>query len=37
VTQVIDALMKYQENLKKMIGYETEVELEEIYPFPLKK
>jgi hypothetical protein len=37
VTQVINALMKYQENLKKLIGYETEVELEDIYPFDSKK
>jgi hypothetical protein len=31
---VVDALMKYQENLKKLIGFETEVELEDIIPFP---
>ena len=36
-TQVINALMKYQKNLKKLIGYETKVELEDIYPFPSKK
>jgi hypothetical protein len=36
-TQVINALMKYQENLKKLIGYETKVKLEDIYPFPSKK
>lgn len=29
----IDALMKYQKNLKKLIGYETEIELDKIYPF----
>ena len=32
-TLVINALMKYQKNLKKLIGYETEAKLENIYPF----
>jgi hypothetical protein len=32
-TVVINALMKYQKNLKKLIGFETEKELEDIYPF----
>ncbi|MBN2260658.1 MAG: hypothetical protein JW702_08935 [Clostridiales bacterium] len=32
-TTVINALMLYQKNLKKLIGFETGVELEEIYPF----
>lgn len=36
-TQVSNALMKYQKNLKKLIGYETKVEMEDIYPFPSKK
>ncbi len=37
-TQVIDALEKYENNLKKLIGYETKVKLERIYPFTsLKK
>ena len=36
-TQAINALMKYQKNLKKLIGYETKVELEDIYPFTSKK
>ncbi len=31
-TLVINALMKYQENLKKLLGYETEAKLEDIYP-----
>jgi hypothetical protein len=33
----IDSLMKYQKNLKKLIGYETEVKLADIYPFTAKK
>lgn len=36
-TQVINALEKYENNLKKLIGYETKVKLERIYPFPSKK
>jgi hypothetical protein len=32
-TLVINALMKYQKNLKKLLGYETMEKLEEIYPF----
>jgi len=32
-TLVINALMKYQENLKRLLGYETIEKLEEIYPF----
>jgi hypothetical protein len=32
-TLVINALMKYQENLKRLLGYETKETLEEIYPF----
>jgi hypothetical protein len=35
--QAINALMKYQKNLKKLIGYETEVRLDRIYPFTTKK
>jgi hypothetical protein len=34
ITQVINALMKYQKNLKKLLGYETDVKLEDVYPFP---
>jgi glutamine synthetase len=33
ITVVINALMKYQKNLKKFIGFETEKKLEDIYPF----
>lgn len=33
ITVVINALMKYQKNLKKFIGFETEKKLEGIYPF----
>jgi len=33
MTLVIKALMKYQKNLKKLIGLETEMKLEAIYPF----
>lgn len=36
MTQVINALMKYQKNLKKLIGYETKQKLEDIYPFSKK-
>ena len=32
-TLVINALMKYQNNLKRLLGYETREKLEEIYPF----
>jgi hypothetical protein len=32
-TLVINALMKYQKNLKRLVGYETEKKLESIYPF----
>lgn len=35
--KAINALMTYQKNLKRLIGYETKVELEQIYPFPSKK
>jgi len=37
LTQGINALMKYQKNLKKLIGYETEQKLEDIYPFSGKR
>jgi hypothetical protein len=30
--EVIDGLMQYQENLKKLLGFETEVNLEDIFP-----
>jgi len=33
MTLVINALMKYQKNLKKLIGFETDMKLETIYPF----
>jgi len=32
-TTVINALMLYQKNLKKLLGFETETKLEDIYPF----
>lgn len=34
--EAINALMTYKENLKKLIGYETDVELKEIYPLDWK-
>jgi len=37
MTKVIDAFMKYQENLKKLIGYETKVKLYDVYPLTSKK
>jgi hypothetical protein len=33
MTQVINALMKYQKNIKRLLGYETDKKLENIYPF----
>ena len=33
ITEVINALMKYQKDLKRLVGYETEQKLENIYPF----
>jgi hypothetical protein len=33
MTQVINALMKYQKNMKRLLGYETDKKLENVYPF----
>ena len=30
---VIESLSRYQKNLKKLLGYETEAKLEDVYPF----
>lgn len=32
-TLVVNALMKYQKNLKTILGYEIEAKLEDVYPF----
>jgi hypothetical protein len=37
MTLVVNTLMKYQKNLKRLLGYETMEKLEEIYPFQQKK
>ncbi|MGA9387658.1 MAG: hypothetical protein WBV70_02400 [Candidatus Bathyarchaeia archaeon] len=37
MTLAVNTLMKYQKNLKRLLGYETMGKLEEIYPFEQKK
>jgi hypothetical protein len=33
MTKVINALMKYQKNMKRLLGYEADKKLENVYPF----
>jgi uncharacterized protein YneF (UPF0154 family) len=33
ITQVINALMKYQGNMKRLLGFETDKKFENVYPF----
>jgi hypothetical protein len=33
ITKVVNALMKYQKNMKRLLGYEADKKLEDVYPF----